>query len=98
MSDNMQFRFAVHAGITIVYPVGSSREPATLDRFLQPKFAISGFKSVRIIYPVEGLECFDPKVIKARKDRILAILNGPQKAASNTLLNAIARGLGLAAD
>ena len=51
-----------------------------------------------MIYPVEGLESLNPKVIEARKNEILSILKGPEKPKPNTLLNGIARGIGLASD
>jgi hypothetical protein len=98
MSNTWQFRFAVHAGITVVYPVRSPREPSAAGRFPKAKFAIAGRKPVRVIYPVEGLESLNPTVIEARKDGILSVLNGQEKPKSNTVLNTIVRGLGLAAD
>lgn len=51
-----------------------------------------------MIYPVEGLESLNPKVIEARKNEVLSILKGPEKPKPNTLLNSIARGIGLASD
>lgn len=97
MSKTCQFRFADHAGITVVYPVGSSREPSAAG-LPGTKFAIVGRKPVRVMYPVEGLESLNPKVIEARKDEILPMLKGPEKPKPNTLLNGIARGIGLASD
>jgi len=96
MLHTWQFRFAVHAGVTVVHPFGSLREPSAADCFPGAKFAIAGKKSVRVIYPVDGLESLNPEVIEAKKNEILSILKGPEKPPSNTLLNDIVRGLGLA--
>jgi hypothetical protein len=98
MLDTWQFRFAVHAGVTVVRPFGSSREPSAAAGLPGTKFAIVGRKPVRVMYPVEGLESLNPKVIETRKDEILSILKGPEKPKPNTLLNGIARGIGLASD
>ncbi len=65
MSDTWQFRFAVHAGVTVVHPFGSSPEPSAAHRFPGAKFAVAGKKSVRVIYPVDGLGSLNPKVIEA---------------------------------
>ena len=98
MSQNWQFRFAIHAGITVVYPVRSLPESPVAGHFPGAKFAIAVAKSVRIVYPVEGLESLNPEVIKAKSKAILSILKGPEKPESITLLSAIVRGIGLAED
>ncbi len=95
MSKPWQFRFALHAGITVIYPAISAPESSAAGWLQGAKFAIAGRKQVRVIYPVNGVESLDPKMIQARKDKILSTLKGPEKPESNTLLNDIVQALGL---